>query len=264
MSPRRVPPLQLIQPEDLRSLRLGLGLSQAELAARVGYDRRTILRWEKGQTAPHKAVVDQLQALATGRALAKPAQPAFRFIDLFAGIGGLRLAFEAAGGECIFTSEWDQYCQVTYRRNFGEDHPIAGDIRTIPADHIPKHDVLLAGFPCQPFSIAGVSKKNALGRPHGFACEAQGTLFYDIVRIIKHHRPRAFLLENVKNLKSHDGGRTYDVIMRVLREELGYYVTDRVINAQGFVPQHRQRIFIVGFRDLLTPGSSPRMTHTTS
>lgn len=173
----------------------------------------------------------------------------FRFIDLFAGIGGLRLAFERAGGECIFTSEWNDYAKKTYLANFHCDHEIAGDITQIPAGKIPEHDVLLAGFPCQPFSIAGVSKKNSLNRPHGFRCEAQGTLFFDVARIIEHRRPKAFLLENVKNLVNHDKGKTFQVIHDTLTKELGYHVQHRVIDARSFVPQHRERIFIVGFRD---------------
>lgn len=173
----------------------------------------------------------------------------FRFIDLFAGIGGLRLAFERAGGECIFTSEWNDYAKKTYLANFRCDHEIAGDITQIPAGKIPEHDVLLAGFPCQPFSIAGVSKKNSLNKPHGFHCEAQGTLFFDVARIIEHRRPKAFLLENVKNLVSHDKGKTFQVIYNTLTKELDYHVQYRVIDARSFVPQHRERIFIVGFRD---------------
>jgi DNA (cytosine-5)-methyltransferase 1 len=172
----------------------------------------------------------------------------FSFIDLFAGIGGMRLGFESAAGHCVFTSEWDAKAQLTYRKNFGESHPILGDITKISAEEIPPHDVLVAGFPCQPFSIAGVSKKNALGRPHGFECTTQGTLFFDVARVIKHHQPPAFLLENVKNLKSHDRGNTFRVIMETLTEELGYDVHYRVIDAKSFVPQHRERIFIVGFR----------------
>jgi len=171
----------------------------------------------------------------------------FTFVDLFAGIGGMRMGFEAAGGRCIFTSEWDVNAQRSYAANFGDGHPIAGDIREIRETEIPRHDMLLAGFPCQPFSIAGVSKKNALGRPHGFLCRTQGTLFFEIARIIAHHRPRAFLLENVRNLRSHDGGRTFEVILETLTRELGYRVQHRVIDAQGLVPQHRERIFIAGF-----------------
>ena len=173
----------------------------------------------------------------------------FTFIDLFAGIGGMRMGFETAGGRCVFTSEWNPFAQRTYAANFGERHPIAGDIREQDADSIPDHDVLLAGFPCQPFSIAGVSKKNALGRPHGFACATQGTLFFDVARILAAKRPRAFLLENVKNLVSHDRGRTFAIIRRTLEEELGYSISCRVIDAAHFVPQHRERILIAGFRE---------------
>ena len=173
----------------------------------------------------------------------------FTFIDLFAGIGGIRLAFEAIGGECVFTSEWDSYAQKTYAENFPGGHPINGDITKIDAEDVPDHDVLLGGFPCQPFSIAGVSKKNALGRAHGFADETQGTLFFDVARIIAKKRPRAFMLENVKNLQSHDKGRTFDVIHRTLRDDLGYQVFYKVIDGAHFVPQHRERIIIIGFRD---------------
>jgi DNA (cytosine-5)-methyltransferase 1 len=172
----------------------------------------------------------------------------FRFIDLFAGIGGMRRGFEQVGGKCVFTSEWDGYAQKTYKANFG-DHDVAGDIRDIDAASLPEFDVLVAGFPCQPFSIAGVSKKNALGQPHGFECETQGTLFFEVQRILAARRPAAFLLENVKNLLSHDKGRTFGVIHTVLTRELGYHVRWQVIDARHFVPQHRERIFIVGFRD---------------
>lgn len=171
----------------------------------------------------------------------------FRFVDLFAGIGGLRLGFEAIGGTCVFTSEWNKFSQATYRANFGEDHEIHGDITKIDAADVPAHDVLLAGFPCQPFSLAGVSKKNSLGRSHGFADETQGTLFFDVVRILRHHNPKAFLLENVKNLLSHDKGNTMRVILHAL-DELGYEVDYKVIDARSWVPQHRQRVFLAGFR----------------
>jgi DNA (cytosine-5)-methyltransferase 1 len=173
----------------------------------------------------------------------------FRFIDLFAGIGGLRRGFESVGGRCVFTSEWDRYSQQTYRANYDCDHEIAGDITGVPHSDIPSHDLLLAGFPCQPFSIAGVSKKNALSKPHGFRCEAQGTLFFDVARIIEYHRPRVFLLENVRNLVNHDHGRTFQIIRHTLREELGYHIHTRIIDARSWVPQHRERIFIVGFRE---------------
>jgi len=170
----------------------------------------------------------------------------FAFIDLFAGIGGLRQAMESIGGHCVFTSEWDKYARYTYEANYRDNRPIAGDIREVDENDIPSHAVLCAGFPCQPFSIAGVSKKNALGRKHGFECEAQGTLFYDVVRILKHRRPAAFLLENVKNLRSHAQGKTYAVIKGAL-EELGYAVRDQVIDAKHFLPQHRERIVLAGF-----------------
>lgn len=172
----------------------------------------------------------------------------FTFIDLFAGIGGLRQAMESIGGHCVFTSEWDKFSKQTYEANYRDNRPIVGDIREVAAEDIPPHNVLCAGFPCQPFSLAGVSKKNSLGREHGFRDEAQGTLFFDVVRILEHHRPEAFMLENVKNLTSHDKGKTFEVIMGAL-QELGYSVKAQVIDAQHFVPQHRQRIVIVGFKE---------------
>jgi DNA (cytosine-5)-methyltransferase 1 len=161
----------------------------------------------------------------------------------------MRLGFEACGGECVFTSEWDEYSRQTYRANFPDDtHPFEGDITKLTLESIPDHDVLLAGFPCQPFSVAGVSKKNALGRPHGFACETQGTLFFDVARILDAKRPRAFLLENVKNLVSHDKGKTFRIIRNTL-EELGYRISYRILDGGHFVPQHRERILIAGFRE---------------
>lgn len=170
--------------------------------------------------------------------------PKFKFIDLFAGIGGMRLAFHNLGGKCVFTSEWNYFAQKTYEANFGEV-PF-GDITKIDEQEIPNHDILLAGFPCQPFSIAGVSKKNSLGRAHGFQDETQGTLFFDIKRILAQKRPKAFLLENVKNLRSHDKGNTFRVIKETL-EALNYSVHAAVLDGKHFVPQHRERIFIVGF-----------------
>lgn len=181
----------------------------------------------------------------------KKADSTFEFIDLFAGIGGMRKAFEGVGGSCVFSSEWDKYARMTYEANFDCKHDIAGDITKIAARDIPEHDVLVAGFPCQPFSLAGVSKKNSLGRLHGFQDKTQGTLFFDVARIIEHHRPAAFLLENVKNLKSHDKGRTFQTIIESLEQELGYQVSYRVINAKHWVPQNRERIFIVGFRKVV-------------
>lgn len=169
----------------------------------------------------------------------------FTFIDLFAGIGGIRQAFESAGGKCVFSSEWNKFSQQTYKANFGEIPD--GDITKIDEDEVPDHDILVGGFPCQPFSIAGVSAKNFLGREHGFKDITQGTLFFDICRIIKAKKPRAFLLENVKNLKSHDKGNTFKVILKALQEDLGYDIHYKVIDASSQVPQHRERIFIVGF-----------------
>lgn len=168
----------------------------------------------------------------------------FTFIDLFAGIGGMRLAFEQAGGKCVYSNEWNKYSQQTYYANFGEMPD--GDITKVNENDIPDHDVLVAGFPCQPFSIAGVSKKKSLGRATGFEDKTQGTLFFDVCRILKAKRPKAFLLENVKNLCSHDKGRTFTVIKESL-EELGYDIFNQVLDGQAFVPQHRERILIVGF-----------------
>ena len=168
----------------------------------------------------------------------------YSFIDLFAGIGGIRLGFEANGAECVFSSEWNKYAQQTYQANFHEIP--AGDITQIEAKDIPDHDILTGGFPCQPFSIAGVSKKQSLGRATGFEDETQGTLFFDVARIINEKRPKAFFLENVKNLKSHDKGNTWRVIRNTL-EGLNYAVFDAVIDGQQYVPQHRERIMIVGF-----------------
>ena len=200
---------------------------------------------------------------------------AFRFVDLFAGIGGIRHGFEAIGGQCVFTSEWNKHAVRTYKANWYCDpveHRFNADIRDVTLSNqpevsdreaqehirasIPQHDVLLAGFPCQPFSLAGVSKKNAMGRAHGFACDTQGTLFFDVVRIIDARRPPIFVLENIKNLKSHDNGKTFRIIMQTL-DELGYEVSDaadmgandpKIIDGQHFLPQHRERIVLVGFR----------------
>lgn len=168
----------------------------------------------------------------------------FTFIDLFAGIGGMRLGFEQAGGSCVYSNEWNKYSQKTYLANFG-DWP-EGDITKVDARTIPDHDILVAGFPCQPFSIAGVSKKNSLGMATGFEDKTQGTLFFDVCRILKAKRPKAFLLENVKNLKSHQRGQTFKVIYESL-QELNYDVFYQAIDGQYYVPQHRERILIVGF-----------------
>lgn len=170
-----------------------------------------------------------------------------RFIDLFCGIGGFRLGFERAGAVCVFSCDWDKHSQVTYEANFGERPE--GDINDVPLDDIPAFDVLCAGFPCQPFSIAGVSKKISLGHKHGFQDKKQGNLFFSLAEVIAHHRPRAFVLENVKHLQRHDKGRTFNVIQETLTQKLGYSLFTKVIDAQCVVPQHRERIFLVGFRD---------------
>lgn len=236
---------------EFRILRCRAGLSKEQLAIELGYSEREIFRWESGRIRPRKVVLDWLRRRA---AAAQPqvSDKGFTFIDLFAGIGGLRRAFDGIGGRCVFTSEWDKYAQLTYQSNYPDNRPIAGDITKVPLDDIPEHDVLLGGFPCQPFSIAGVSKKNALGRKHGFLDEAQGTLFFDVARILKAHRPRAFLLENVKNLKSHDKGKTFALIRRILEQDLGYELHVRVINARHFLPQNRERIVLVGFLETST------------
>lgn len=256
---------------EFKAVRERTGITVEEAAAVLGVDQRTAYRYEKGVSAAPKEALQRLLALGSP-VPEKSRQPGwFRFIDLFAGIGGLRRGFESIGGECVFTSEWDTFSRKTYAANFPVHHEFAGDIRPYAEnpERVPEHDVLLAGFPCQPFSIAGVSKKNALGRPHGFLDETQGTLFYDTARIIAHHRPAAFLLENVKNLERHDGGRTFATIMNVLTRELGYSVQHRVISSEGWVPQKRERIFIVGFRDptefdfskldVPAPGSGPKL-----
>lgn len=275
-----LPTTQSNKAEDLALIHKLLEIyDQGTLAAKLKeidspHCRETINRWVKGKATPRLTHVEYmyLQSLLPP----KPAKKtSFTFIDLFAGIGGIRKGFETIGGECVFTSEWNPYAVRTYKANHycdPERHRFNQDIRTITLSdkldvseeeayqnidrEIPDHDVLLAGFPCQPFSLAGVSKKNSLGRKHGFECETQGTLFFDVARIIKAKRPAAFLLENVKNLKSHDKGNTFRIICEAL-DELGYEVADvnapkgsdpKVIDAKNFVPQHRERIVLVGFR----------------
>ncbi len=238
------------------SLRTANGWSVGDAAACFGVSINKVEHWDAGGGTPDEQYLQVLEDTLIYKKNFNRGQPMreFTFIDLFAGIGGLRRGFEAAGGECVFTSEWDTYAQKTYVENFPDDeHKIIGDIRDVTEtkdglDLIPKHDVLLAGFPCQPFSIAGVSKKNALGREHGFMDKTQGTLFFDVLKILKHHRPAAFMLENVKNLRSHNKGDTFKTIMGALQDDLGYHVQARVIDGKGYVPQHRERIFIVGFR----------------
>lgn len=241
-----------------------------ELAGLLDINESTYRRWEAREEIPAyriDAIRQRILPLITAPA---DDSHAFTFVDLFAGIGGIRIAFEQQGGRCVFTSEWNAFAQKTYLANFPHQpgHQLVGDITQVDADDVPDHDLLLAGFPCQPFSIAGVSKKNALGRPHGFECTTQGTLFYDVARIIASKRPKAFLLENVKNLLSHDKGKTFATILQVLKKELGYDVHYKVIDGQRFVPQHRERILIVGFRapcgfsweDLRQPESGPTLS----
>lgn len=198
---------------------------------------------EAGQTV-QDCVSSAIMQFLNRQKQAIPEKADFTFIDLFAGIGGMRLAYESAGGHCVYSNEWEKYCQQTYFANFGEQPD--GDITKVDADSIPDHDILVAGFPCQPFSIAGVSKKNSLGRATGFEDKTQGTLFFDVCRILKAKRPKAFMLENVKNLCSHDRGRTFKVILESL-EELDYEVFYKILDGQNFVPQHRERILIIGF-----------------
>lgn len=248
-----------------------------KVAQTLGYKHHSeVSKWFKSEKGP--SLNDEQRHLLMGllpKNDKSGKKPVFQFIDLFAGIGGIRKGFEDIGGECVFTSEWNKYSVQTYKANYYSDpekHTFNSDIREVTLSeshpeldeavaayvdkHVPDHDVLLAGFPCQPFSLAGVSKKNALGRAHGFECKTQGTLFFDVARIIEVKQPAAFVLENVKNLKSHDKGNTFKVIAETL-EELGYWVADiedmtskdpKVIDGQHFIPQHRERIVLVGFR----------------
>lgn len=236
-----------MQDLGFKELREQNAMSKDEAALMMGVTSKTISRWESGEIDPKAHCLEILRNKLTYKQTFRNPDADFSFIDLFAGIGGMRRGFEAVGGKCVFTSEWDEYAQRTYRANFHDSHPIAGDITKVDVSEIPRHDVLLAGFPCQPFSIAGVSKKNALGRAHGFEDKTQGTLFFDVLRILKHHKPAAFLLENVKNLKGHNKGDTFATITGALEAE-GYTLSTRIIDAKGYVPQHRERIFIVGFR----------------
>ena len=236
-------------PEMVRCLGMGAG-GQSEVSDMIDQPARHTVNGTRGNGALSTA---EVRCESEKMRPAAKATGEFRFIDLFAGIGGFRFPFEEIGGRCIFTSEWNRFCKQTYLANFPESsesaHEFVGDIRPYAErpELVPQHDVLLAGFPCQPFSIAGVSKKNALGQPHGFLCDTQGTLFYDLAKIIDYHRPSAFLLENVKNLERHDGGKTFATIIHVLRNELGYSVNSRVVDSSPWVPQKRERIFIVGF-----------------
>lgn len=226
--------------EDIKEKRQRLGLSQKDFSDALGLGKfgdRTLRRWENGESSPSPLVYKAIMSFAADTPYVKEVDNAeFTFIDLFAGIGGIRIPFQELGGKCVFTSEWDKFAQKTYHVNFG-DIP-NGDITKITNEEIPDFDVLLAGFPCQPFSQAGLKK--------GFS-DTRGTLFFEIERIIKAKRPKAFLLENVKQLRGHDKGRTLKVILEHL-DDLDYQVTYDVLRAADFgVPQNRERIYIVGF-----------------
>ena len=241
-----------LQASEVREKRADLGLTQKEFAAALGMGsngERTVRRWEAGETAPSAAESAFISSLGHSAPFdqGERADAPFSYVDLFAGIGGIRMPFQELGGRCVFSCEWDRFAQKTYRMNYGETP--AGDIREVAADDIQDFDVLLAGFPCQPFSLAGVSKKRSLGRATGFEDETQGTLFFEVARIIDAKRPKAFLLENVKNLTSHDRGNTFRVIMHVLRDELGYDVHWKVLDSKLWTCQHRERIYIVGFAE---------------
>lgn len=247
----------LPSPDDfagkVRSFRESLGISARQVTQLLGMGRgheKLVKDWEAGLRVPDDPYLSAICGLID----ATPPEPPFTqdaggdyrfdFIDLFAGIGGMRLAYASAGGKCVYSSEWDKWCKLQYLQNFGVEPD--GDITKVDAKDIPDHDILVAGFPCQPFSIAGVSKKNSLGRATGFLDEAQGTLFFDVARILGEKRPSAFMLENVKNLMSHDHGNTWRVIRGTLLD-LDYAIFPKVLDGDGLVPQHRERIIIVGF-----------------
>jgi len=258
-----------LSPEEIQTIRTNLGLGRTEFANLLGMNssgERTVRGWETGEHQPTtKKISDILTLEETLTKIAKKAPFAnkkkgdFKFIDLFAGIGGIRLPFQKNGGECVFTSEWDKFAQKTYLANFGEIPN--GDITQISANEIPDHDILLAGFPCQAFSQAGHKK--------GFL-DTRGTMFFEIQRILSHKKPKAFLLENVKQLQGHDKGRTLRTILDILTgsydqaipdeipmsedaraamsEKLNYSVGYKILRARDFgAPQNRERIFIIGF-----------------
>lgn len=237
---------------DVTAKRKELGLTQKEFAAALGMGpngERTVRRWENGETSPSAAEAAFIRTLGHRAPFAQGdrADAPFTYIDLFAGIGGIRMPFQELGGRCVFSCEWDKFAQKTYRMNYG-DTPV-GDIREVKNEDIPDFDILLAGFPCQPFSLAGVSKKKSMGRATGFEDKTQGTLFFEVARIIRNKRPGAFLLENVKNLTSHDHGKTFRIIRQTLENELGYHIHYKVLDSKRWTCQHRERIYIVGFRE---------------
>ena len=260
-------PQNTIDDADELIAKLREGMTRRQLAESLGLSTSTVERWETGKVQCKPAYVPALQELYYGTT--HETSTDFRTIDLFAGIGGIRRGFASAGGHAVFSSEWNEFSARTYRTNYGFAETMAGDITQVDASNIPDCDVVLAGFPCQPFSLAGVSKKRSLGRETGFRDKTQGTLFFDVARIIVAKRPVAFLLENVKNLTSHDRGRTFKVILDALQNELGYEVHWKVVDGQHFVPQHRERIYIVGFRsktdftwdDLKFPDHQPTLAN---
>ncbi len=249
--------------EIIKEKRKKLGLTQKDFADALGMGKngdRTLRRWENNESTPSALEYNGIMSFANEIPFSThDNENKFRFIDLFAGIGGIRIPFQELGGQCVFSSEWDKFAQKTYRVNFGEEPN--GDITKINASEIPDFDILLGGFPCQPFSQAGLKK--------GFA-DTRGTLFFEIERILKEKRPKAFLLENVKQLKGHDHGRTLQVILKHL-DDLSYYVKYEILRARDFgVPQNRERIYIVGFDknyfDLPSDFTFifPEPTHTTT
>ena len=208
------------------------------------YEALTGYSADKGQSMQDCISSAIKQMLVKVKEVPDHAKEQYTFIDLFAGIGGMHIAYASAGARCVYSNEWNKYSQQTYYANFGIQPD--DDITKVVAEDIPDHDILVAGFPCQPFSIAGVSKKQSLGRATGFEDKTQGTLFFDVCRILKAKRPKAFMLENVKNLCSHDRGRTFKVIQESLAE-LNYKVFFQILDGKAYVPQHRERIVIVGF-----------------
>lgn len=226
---------------EIKNKRQQLGLTQKEFADALGMGKsgdRTLRRWENGETKPSKLEFDRIMSFAKTVPFPNVSEDkcTYRFVDLFAGIGGIRIPFQELGCRCVFSSEWDSHAQKTYKVNYG-DQP-AGDITKIEASSIPNFDIVLGGFPCQPFSQAGLHK--------GFA-DTRGTLFFEIERIVEEKRPKAFLLENVKQLAGHDHGRTLKVIIEHL-QALNYCVSYKILRAADFgVPQNRERIYIVGF-----------------
>ena len=237
--------------EEITAKRKELDITRKEFSDALGFaitEEKKLKLWEEGKEEIPECIYEKIMSFSTEPKYKEPKEKKFTQIDLFAGIGGIRLGFQRCGGKTVFSSEWDKFAQKTYRINYGEMP--AGDITKIPPSDIPDHDILLGGFPCQPFSQAGLKK--------GFE-DTRGTLFFNIAAILKEKRPKAFMLENVKQLRGHDKGNTIKVILNTLNE-LNYYVPDpEILNAYYFgVPQNRERIIIVGFnRDFLPDDFEP-------